>query len=129
MAQNGKDSGGPTACGSIADKTGYACMMKNLIDQWRSAWSVEPHTTDQSFPFGLVSLAGGTSEGHAANMGAFRYAQTGNTGLLPNPSMPNTFSAQAFDVGDPCSGGSQCCLNNKDGQGVSVVCLLFFECL
>ena len=116
-AQNGKDSGGPIACGSIADNTGYACMMKNLIETWREAWSVEPGTTDKSFPFGLVSLAGGTSEGHAANMGAFRYAQTGNTGLLPNEHMPNTFAAQAFDTGDPCQGGSQCCLNNKDGQG------------
>ena len=95
-AQNGKDSGGPIACGSIADNTGYACMMKNLIETWREAWSVEPGTTDKSFPFGLVSLAGGTSEGHAANMGAFRYAQTGNTGLLPNEHMPNTFAAQAF---------------------------------
>ena len=26
------------------------------------------------------------------------------------------FAAQAFDTGDPCAGGSQCCLNNKDGQ-------------
>ena len=91
--------------------------MKNLIDTWRSGWSAEPGTTDATFPFGLVSLAGGTSEGHASNMGAFRYAQTGNTGVLPNKDMPNTFAAQAFDTGDPCAGGSQCCLNNKDGQG------------
>lgn len=115
--QHGKDSGGPLACGSIADSTGYACMMKNLIDTWREGWSVEPGTADPSFPFGLVSLAGGTSEGAPLNMGAFRYAQTGNTGLLPNEQMPNTFVAQAFDTGDPCEGGSQCCLNRADGQG------------
>eukprot|EP01043_Picozoa_sp_COSAG02_P067116 COSAG02_NODE_10672_length_1886_cov_1.420257_1_plen_53_part_10 len=53
-------------------------MMKNLIDTWREGWSVEPGTADPSFPFGLVSLAGGTSEGAPLNMGAFRYAQTGN---------------------------------------------------
>ena len=29
--------GGPTACGDIADHTGYACKMKNLIDTWREA--------------------------------------------------------------------------------------------
>jgi hypothetical protein len=40
------------------------------------------------------------------NMGAFRYAQTGNTGILPNKGMPNTFVAQAFDTGDPCAGAS-----------------------
>ena len=48
---------------------------------------------------------------------SFRYAQTGNTGVLPNDQLPHTFAAQAFDSGDPCQGGSQCCLNNKDGQG------------
>jgi len=31
--------------------------------------------------------------------------------------MRNTFTAQAFDAGDPCSGGGQCCENSKDGQG------------
>ena len=91
--------------------------MKNLIETWRSGWSAEAGTTDATFPFGLVSLAGGTSEGHAPNMGAFRFAQTGNTGVLPNDKLPGTFAAQAFDTGDPCSGGSQCCTNSKDGQG------------
>ena len=79
--------------------------VKNLIETWRSGWSAEAGTTDATFPFGLVSLAGGTSEGHAPNMGAFRFAQTGNTGVLPNYKLPGTFAAQAFDTGDPCSGG------------------------
>ena len=49
--------------------------------------------------FGLSSricahrLASSGSEG-GPNMGAMRYAQTANYGVLPNPSMPNTFVAQ-----------------------------------
>ena len=50
-------------------------MMKTLIETWRKMWSRTPNTTPRDFPFGLVSLAGGTSEGHGSNMGAFRYAQ------------------------------------------------------
>jgi hypothetical protein len=50
-------------------------------------------------------------------MGAFRYAQSFNAGVLPTKNMKNTFLAQAFDAGDPCSGGNQCCTNKKDGQG------------
>ena len=41
-------------------------------------------------------------------MGAFRYAQTANTGILPNKLLPRTFVAQAFDAGDPWDGLSQC---------------------
>eukprot|EP01046_Picozoa_sp_COSAG06_P081819 COSAG06_NODE_28927_length_565_cov_1.165236_1_plen_73_part_00 len=55
--------------------------------------------TSGTFPFGIVSLAGGTSEGHAANMGAMRYAQSLNAGVLPTKELPNTFVAQAFDAG------------------------------
>ena len=94
-------------------------MMENLVNTWREAWSAEPETTPSDFPFGLVSLAGGTSEGNGNSMGAFRYAQTGNTGFGwdMQGSVPNTFVAQAFDTGDPCSGGNQCCTNSKDAQG------------
>jgi hypothetical protein len=70
-----------------------------------------------TFPFGIVSLAGGTSEGFAENMGALRYAQSLNAGVLPTKDIPNTFVAQAYDAGDPCSGGGQCCVNKKDGMG------------
>ena len=76
-----------------------------------------PGTTDASFPFGIVTLAGGTSEGHANNMGAFRWAQAGSQGYLPSAALPNTFSAVAYDAGDPCEGGNQCCENDSDGQG------------
>jgi hypothetical protein len=49
--------------GSIAKKSGYACQQANLISSWREAFSVVPGTTDQQFPFGITSLAGGCSEG------------------------------------------------------------------
>ena len=133
MEQGAKQgSGGPLACGNVEDKTGYACMMENLVTSWRENWSVEPLTTDKDFPFGIVTLAGGTSEGNGNSMGAFRYAQSGNTGYGWSPSskqvrgvdggagagqLPNVFTAQAFDTGDPCSGGNQCCTNSKDAQG------------
>lgn len=113
-------SGGPGACGLVESRTGYACLMQQLIETWRAAWSVEPNTTPASFPFGVVTLAGGTSEGFDNNMGAFRYclstfrarsklrsdpvvtdplfscrwAQTGNTGFLPNSKLPGTFHTQ-----------------------------------
>jgi len=56
------------------------------------------------FPFGIVSLAAGTSEGHSANMPNFRHAQTASYGFLPGPEgsgMENTFIAQGYDAGDP----------------------------
>jgi len=112
-----KPSGGPFACGNVGDSTGYACMMRNLVLTWRKAWSAELNTTPEDFPFGIVTLAGGTSEGHDNNMAAFRFAQTGNRGFLPSQDMPNTFSAQAFDAGDPCIHFGQCCANGVDGQG------------
>lgn len=61
----------------------YACQMANMISQWRSVWSIVPGTTDASFPFGLVTLADGTDEGHGSNMANFRYAQTMGLGVLP----------------------------------------------
>jgi hypothetical protein len=45
-------------CGSVQDNTGYACMMKTLVQEWRKEWSVEPDTTPVEFPFGIVTLAG-----------------------------------------------------------------------
>ena len=55
--------------------------MKQLVDSWREVWSTTPLSgTDQSFPFGIVSLAGGTSEGHSWAMPAFRNAQTAGGG-------------------------------------------------
>jgi hypothetical protein len=85
--------------GRVAD----ACAMKNLVVSWRRQWSVTPQTTDPQFPFGIVSLAAGTSEGHGANMPNFRLAQTASYGILPGPpgsGMEKTFIAQVccFDL-------------------------------
>jgi hypothetical protein len=60
--------------------------MKQMVESWRAAWA--PTRTDPSFPFGIVSLAGGTSEGNPWAMPAFRNAQTAGGGLLPSPTMP-----------------------------------------
>lgn len=97
-------SGGIYACGDVTKGRGYACSMRNLITTWRRLWSAVPSTTDPLFPFGLVSLAAGTSEGHELNMPNFRHAQTAGYGFLPGPAgsgMENTFVAQAYDAGDP----------------------------
>ena len=58
--------GDATLCGSAANRTGYGCFMRAMIDAWRNAWSAgELSQTSTLFPFGIVSLAGSTSEGHA----------------------------------------------------------------
>jgi len=111
--------GEPDACGHVADGTGYGCFMQSLIESWRSVWSSGPAgngTTEALFPFGLVSLAGGTSEGFPHSMGAFRLSQAGGTGLLPTERWPNTFVAQAYDLADPGQGAVSAA-NWHDGQG------------
>jgi len=85
------------------------CMQPFMLKQWRRQWSVEPGTTSPDAPFGLVTLAAGTDEGHSLNMAPFRWAQMGNYDYLPNPvlndvnfdGMTNTFAALAHDLGDP----------------------------
>ena len=76
-------------------------MMQILVSSWRKVWSATPGTTDPEAPFGIASLADGTDEGFGVNMRGFRWAQTGGYGVLPNPQMPATFLADAFDLGDP----------------------------
>ena len=95
---------GINGCGNVLAKTGYACSTRNLVTSWREQWSAVPDTTDSLFPFGIVSLAAGTSEGNSQNMGNFRHAQTASYGFLPGPpgsGMEKTFIAQAYDAGDP----------------------------
>merc|ERR1719295_366975 len=87
--------------GSWYNNTGYGCMEPFMLRQWRSQWSVTPGTTSPVTPFGLVTLAGGTSEGHGQNMGRFRWTQMGSFDYLPNHELVNTFAAQAYDLGDP----------------------------
>ena len=87
--------------GDSADGTGYACLLPRMIAQWRAVWSAVPGTTDPLAPFGLVSLADGTDEAWGVNMAGLHWAQTASYGALPNPLMPNTFLASAYDLGDP----------------------------
>jgi hypothetical protein len=87
--------------------SGYACAMKNMIGGWRKAWSATPGTTSPTFPFGIVTLAAGTSEGNSFNMPNMRLAQTAGYGILPGPAgsgMEETFVAQGYDAGDPAPG-------------------------
>ena len=60
---------------SLLSLKGYACSTKNLVSSWREQWSATPGTTSPTFPFGIVTLADGTSEGHGHNMANFRSAQ------------------------------------------------------
>ena len=75
-------------------------MMPRLVELWRREWSKVPNTTDPLFPFGLVTLSTSDSES-AGDIGSFRFAQTGSWGVLPNPDMPRTWTAQAYDLADP----------------------------
>ena len=65
----------PVACGTVNDTmaTGYACQTVNLIESWSRAWSITPNTTPAALPFGIVSLAGGTSEGHGDDLCLYRF--------------------------------------------------------
>jgi len=102
---------------SIAN-VGYGCEIRQLIQGWRRVWSEVNGTTDPLAPFGIVTLAssGMPSVGGGRNMGAMRHAQTANYGVLPNPVLPNTFLAQAYDLDDewgpaagPCLLRWSCC--------------------
>jgi len=79
---------------------GYACLMPKLVALWRAAWSATPGTTDPLAPFGICTLSADDSEG-SADMGSFRFAQSGSFGVAPNAAMPNTFIAHGYDLADP----------------------------
>eukprot|EP00041_Stephanoeca_diplocostata_P018767 m.396690 g.396690 ORF g.396690 m.396690 type:complete len:756 (+) comp21114_c0_seq4:60-2327(+) len=102
--------------GSSTHDIGYSCEQRVLVEGWRKIWSDEPGTTDPMAPFGVVTLASSGAEGADNAMGAMRVAQTAGYGVLPNPAMPNTFMAQAYDLDDqwgpaagPCFSTWQCC--------------------
>jgi hypothetical protein len=105
--------------GNSALKTGYGCQMPAMVDLWRKTWSAEPGTTDPLAPFGIITLASGGSEG-GSDIGGMRWSQTANFGVNPNPAMPASFVAQAYDIGDPypsksCYGYS-CCWNRYNAS-------------
>ena len=91
-----------TVFGNSAQNRGYSCAVPAMLAEWRALFSQEPGTTDPLAPFGVVTLAPSGGEGHP-DMGGMYFAQTASYGVLPNPAMPNTFLAQAFDLGDPFS--------------------------
>lgn len=104
----GENSIGRFPDGSTINDTGYACEAAHLVQSWREAFSVRPNSTSPTAPFGLVTLAAGTSEGHGKEMPSFRQAQMGSYQQAPNRAMPNAFVAAAHDLGDPCYRGANC---------------------
>ncbi len=103
--------------GNSAQKSGYACLMEALVKQWRGLWSVTAGTTEAEAPFGLVTLAPSGTEG-GSDIGTMRWAQTASYGMAPNPALPNTFVAQAYDLNDPyhndsCYGKYHCHDNSR----------------
>jgi len=113
---------GENACmftgGNSALGTGYGCVLPRMLAAWRALWSVVPGTTPPAVPVGVVLLADGTDSNFPGNLGNINRALTANYGSLPNPLMPHTFLASAFDAGDPwmsaADGGTcaalQCCV-------------------
>ena len=73
-------------------------MMPKMVSAWREIWSATPGTTPPDAPFGIVTIAPSGSEGASEHLSAFRWAQTANYGVLPNPIMPRTFVAQTYDL-------------------------------
>ena len=111
--------------GNILNNTGYACMEQLMIEQMRTNWSVT--NGGHVVPFGLVTLASGTSEGHQSSMGSFRWNQMLNYGILPASTAKKTFVVQGHDIGDPWYSGCKACqdptapytANNSLGNGTN----------
>jgi hypothetical protein len=97
--QGENDCGG--TMGNSASGIGYGCALPKMISKYRARWSSTPGTTDPLVPFGIVTLAAGTSEGNGKNMAGMRFSQTCNYGVLPNSACPNTFLAHGYDISDP----------------------------
>ena len=95
---------GENSCGQIMGSpltnSGYSCVVINMIKSWRRYWSATPGTTAPDAPFGQVTVHPYGCESNP-NAAVTRWAQLGNHGRAPNPDMPNVFSAQSFDLGDP----------------------------
>ena len=96
----------------------YNCTFPAMIDAWRQEWHMNTDgETARYFPFGFVSLgAVGCScpagqprsmcscPGNASpDFAALRWSQTAGYGYVPNPAMPATFQAQAYDLPDELS--------------------------
>ena len=97
--------------GNSATGVGYGCELPKMVELWRSVWSngngvdtvagAEAGAGDRPPLFGVATLAAGGSEGNGHHMAGMRWSQTANFGVLPNPTMPHSFLAQVYDLGDP----------------------------
>lgn len=113
--------------GNSALNTGYGALFPAMIAQWRSIWSAVPGTTDPLAPFGYVEIADGSDEAWGISMAGLRWAQSANYGSVPNPVMPNVFSAVTHDAGDPWDAdqcnqkGKSCCVTKAQPLGADCV--------
>ena len=85
MRDKGENDCGGTM-GSTASNVGYGCALGRMIAKYRARWSATPGTTDPLVPFGVVTLAAGTSEGNGRNMAGMRWSQTCNYGVVGSPT-------------------------------------------
>lgn len=101
----------------------YTCRFKVLVEQWRRQWYEGTNgATDRNFPFGFVQIGpldNTPGPGALLSSAAFmqRMGATAGYGHAPNPELPNTFMATAFDLGDPV--GAVClagCIHNSNKQ-------------
>ena len=107
----GEQNGGNP--GNYLNKSGYACLLPALDNAWRTAFR-EGSSTNPEFPIGVVSLHGWCGEEEAECTidpaartdwtAKIRWAQTADWGMLPNPRLPHTFIAMAYDQPDPRNG-------------------------
>ena len=102
--------------GNSDANVGYSCLFRELINGYRAIWSATLGTTDPLAPFGVVALPSGGSEG-GPNMGAMRLAQTMGHGVLPTPTMPNTWIVQAYDLEDQWGSGNGPCFATPPSYG------------
>lgn len=98
--------GGASACGNSIIHAGYGCGIIQLIRAWRRYWR------DENLPVATVTLAGATFEGAGSSAGPFRWSQTGNYGIAPNPEMKNVVIVHAYDLTDPCVWGNAECVSD-----------------
>ena len=85
------------------------CLLPALVKNWRAAFAAAG-STPADFPVGVVSLHAWCGEEEANcvsgsartnSVSQIRWAETADAGRLPNPRMPNTFTAMAYDLPDP----------------------------
>jgi hypothetical protein len=122
----GEQNGGNP--GSYLNKSGYACLLPALDNSWRHAFTAGS-ATDPTFPIGVVSLHGWCGEEEAQctldpnrrtdHTAEIRWAQTADWGFLPNPRLPHTFVAMAYDQPDP-KNGSHCFWNTTSDTCTNV---------